>query len=137
MFKWYLERFEKEIGKSMKCLRFYRGGEFISNEFEMFFNDKGIKRQTYAPITPPQNEITERRNKFLMDCARTLKMEKNVSLTYWREVVSTTIYTLNRVQVKKCTHSMPFELWYGYSPNVKYFKVFGSKCFILKDFRNG
>ena len=25
-------------------------------------------------------------------------------------------------------------LWY--SPNVKYFKVFGSKCYILKDFRN-
>ena len=72
-----------------------------------------------------------------MDCARTLMMEKNVSLKYWREVVSTSIYTLNHVQVKKGTHATPFELWYGYSPNVKYFKVFGRKCYILKDFRNG
>ena len=32
---------------------------------------------------------------------------------------------------------MSFELWHGYSPNVKYFKVFGSKFYILKDFRNG
>ena len=32
---------------------------------------------------------------------------------------------------------MPFELWYGHSPNVKHFKVFGSKCYILKDSRNG
>ena len=72
-----------------------------------------------------------------MDYARTLMMEKNVSLKYWREVESKTIYTLNHVQVKKDTHSTPFELWYGYSPNVKYFKVFGSKCYILKDFRNG
>ena len=40
---------------------------------------------------------------------------------------------MNPVQVKKGTHSPPFELWYGYSPNVKYFKVFGSKCYILKD----
>ena len=38
---------------------------------------------------------------------------------------------------RKGTHSTPFELWYGYSPNVKYFKVFGSKCYILKDARNG
>jgi len=62
-----------------------------------------------------------------MDCARTLMMEKNVALKYWREAVSITVYTLNRVQVKKGTHSTPFELWYGYPPNVKYFKIFGSK----------
>ncbi len=41
------------------------------------------------------------------------------------------------MQVKKGTQSTPFELWYRYSPNVKNFKVFGSKCYILKDFRNG
>ena len=35
MFKWYLVGVEKEIGKSMKCLRSNRGGEFTSNEFEI------------------------------------------------------------------------------------------------------
>ena len=44
MFKWYLARFKKEIDKSLKCLRSDRGGEFTSNEFETFYNDKGIKR---------------------------------------------------------------------------------------------
>ena len=73
---------------------------------------------------------------FVMDCARTLMMEKNISLKYWREAISISIYTLNHVQVNKGTHSKPFELWYGYSLNVKYFKLFGRKCYILKDFRN-
>ena len=73
----------------------------------------------------------------LMDCARTLMMEKNVALKYWREAISTIVYTLNHVQVKKGTQSTPFELWYVYPPNVKYFKTFGSKCYILKDDRNG
>ena len=72
-----------------------------------------------------------------MDYARTLMMEKNVSLKYWREAISTIIYTLNHVQVKKSTHSTPFELWYGYPPNVKNFKIFGKKCYILKNDRNG
>ena len=64
-------------------------------------------------------------------------MEKKVALKYWTEPVSTIVYALNWVQVKKGTHSTPFELWYGYLPNVKYFKIFGSKCYILRDDRNG
>ena len=39
--------------------------------------------------------------------------------------------------MKKGTHWTPSELWYGYSPNVKYFKVFGRKCYILKESGNG
>ena len=64
----------------MKCLRSDRGGEFTSNEFEMFCNDRGIKRQTFALRTPPQNRMDERRSRSIMDCARTLMMEKNFSL---------------------------------------------------------
>ena len=69
MFKWYLARVEKEIGKNLKYLRSDRGGEFKSKEFEMFYNDKGIKRQTSSPRTPPQNGIVERRNRSVMDYA--------------------------------------------------------------------
>ena len=53
MFKWYLARVEKETGKILKYLRSDRGGEFTSNEFEMFCNDKRIKRQNFALRTPP------------------------------------------------------------------------------------
>ena len=63
MFKWYLARVEKEIGKIWKCLRLDRGGEFTLREFEMFSNDKEIKRQISAPRTPPQNGIAKRRNR--------------------------------------------------------------------------
>ena len=66
----------------MKYLRSDRGGEFTSNEFEMFCNDRGIKRQTSAPRTPLQNGIVERRNRSIMDYARTLMMENNVALKY-------------------------------------------------------
>ena len=40
------------------------------------------------------------------------------------------------VKLKKGTNKTLFELWYGYKPNVFYFKVFGSKCYILKEARN-
>ena len=72
-----------------------------------------------------------------MDCARTLMMEKDVSYKYWRGYFSIVVYIMNRVQVKKVTNATPFELWYEYAPNVKYFKIFRSKCYIFKDNRNG
>ena len=52
---------EKEMGKRLKCLRSDRGGEFISNEFNNFYIEKGIKRQVSALGTPQQNGIAERR----------------------------------------------------------------------------
>lgn len=71
------------------------GGEFILDDFNILYNAKGIKRQMSAPRTPPLSDIAERRNKSIMDYAKTLMMEKNVSPKYWREVLSTTVYTLN------------------------------------------
>ena len=114
MFRWYLARVDKESGKSLKCLRSNRGGEFTSREFEEFYNDRGIKRQTSTPRTPPQKCIEYRRNRSIIDYAITFMMEKNVALKYWREAISIVVYTLNRVQVKKGTQEKSFELWYGH-----------------------
>ena len=94
-FKWYSARVEKENGKRLKCLRLDRGGEFISNEFNNFYIERGIKRQVSAPSTPQQNGIVERRNRSIMDCARTLMIEKNVAIKYWKEAISTVVHTLN------------------------------------------
>ena len=92
MLKWYLARVEREIGKILKCLRSDRGGEFTSNEFKIFCNDRGIKIQTTTPRTPLQNGIVERKNRSIMDYARTLMMEKNVALKYWRSYKYYCIY---------------------------------------------
>ena len=47
------------------------------------------------------------------------------------------MHTLNWVYLKKDSNQTPYELWYGYTPNVSYLKVFGSKCYILKESRKG
>ena len=72
-----------------------------------------------------------------MDCARTLMIEKNIAIKYQKEAISTIVHTLNRVQLKKYSNQTPYELWYGYKPNVSYLKVLGSNYYILKEFRKG
>lgn len=56
LFKWYLAKVEKGIGNIPNCLRSEKGGEFISNEFNTFFNGKGIKRQVSARTKDPASE---------------------------------------------------------------------------------
>ena len=87
-FKLYLARVEKENVKRLKCLRSNRGGEFISHEFNNFYIERGIKRQVSTPGTLQQNGIAERRNRSIMNCARTLMIEKNVAIKYWKEAIS-------------------------------------------------
>ena len=113
-----MARVEKEIRKKLKCLRSDRGGEFISNEFNEFYIKRGIKRQVSSPSTPKQNGIAKRRNRSIMDCARTMMIEENVAIKYWKEAIGTVVHTLNRVQLKKDTNQTPYVLWYAYKPNV-------------------
>ena len=60
-------------------------------------------------------------------------LEGNVPQSYWSEAVSTVVYTLNQVNVSGNYGKTPFELWFGYKPTVKYFKIFGIKCYIRRD----
>jgi hypothetical protein len=58
--------------------------------------------------------------------------EARLSDGYWRKVVGTTIYILNIGQLRINSNKTPYELWFGRDPSVKYFKVFGSKCYIKR-----
>jgi len=75
----------------------------------------------------------ERKNWTIQEVARTMMMEANISHVYWREAVSTAVYTLNPVQIKGNTSKTPYELWFGHTPTMKYFRIFSSKCYIKRD----
>ena len=68
--------------------------------------------------------------------ARAILHNKNVARNLWGEAINTTCHTVNKVYFRPGTKKTPFELWKGRKPNVKYFRIFGSTCFILKDREN-
>ena len=63
--------------------------------------------------------------------ARTILHENNLPNYFWAEAVNTSFYILNRVLIRSSLDKTPYELWKNKKPNISYFKVFGSKCFIL------
>ena len=131
-FKIIKNKVENESGMKIKCLRSDRGGEFTSREFNTFCEVNGIKRQLSTPRTPEQNGIAERRNKSVTEAARAMLFENDLAKTFWR-VVNTIVYTMNIIQIKVDTDKTSYELWVGHAPSVKYFTIFGSKCYIKRD----
>jgi hypothetical protein len=65
---------------------------------------------------------------------RTLLMDSKLTDIFWKQAVHTTIHIQNRVMLKNNTDKTPYELWKGRPTNVKHFRVFGSKCYIKREY---
>ena len=63
--------------------------------------------------------------------SRTLLNEQSIPQKFWCNAVDTSTYILNRILIRPFLGKTPYELFKGRKPNLEYFKVFGSKCFIL------
>ena len=61
---------------------------------------------------------------------------KDVANDFWGEAVNTACHIVDRVYFRPGTKKTSYELWKGRKPNVKYFRIYGSTCFILKDREN-
>jgi hypothetical protein len=50
---------------------------------------------------------------------------------FWAEAINTTCHVINRLYLHQLLKKTPYELLTGNKPNVSYFRVFGSKCYVL------
>nr|GEU37544.1 putative ribonuclease H-like domain-containing protein [Tanacetum cinerariifolium] len=83
----------------------------------LFCGLKGIKREFSVPRTPQQNCITERKNRTLIEAARTMPADSLLLIPFWAEVVNTACYVQNRVLVTKPYNKTPYELLHGRTPS--------------------
>ena len=127
---------EKQSGKSIKVLRTDRGGEFLSNEFNYFCEENGIRRELTAPYTPEQKGVVEHKNRTVVEMARSLLKGKDLPNQYWAEAVASTVYFLNFSPTKAVQNITPYEAWKGTKPTVSHLKVFSSIAYALLDSQN-
>jgi hypothetical protein len=75
--------------------------------------------------------VVERKNKTLIDMARTMLGEFKTPEWFWSEAVNTACHAINRLYLHRLLKKTSYELLIGNKPNVSYFRVFGRKCYIL------
>ncbi|GJU60026.1 putative ribonuclease H-like domain-containing protein [Tanacetum coccineum] len=116
---------------TVKIIRCDNGGEFRNKEMDEFCTRKGIKREFSNARTPQQNGVAERRNRTLIEAARTMLADAKLPVTFWAEAVNTACYVQNRVLVNKSQNKTPYELFNGRSPAIGFLRPFGCHVMIL------
>ncbi|GJR04494.1 putative ribonuclease H-like domain-containing protein [Tanacetum coccineum] len=127
----FIKEIENLVDKKVKIIRCDNGTEFKNKVMDDFCREKGIKREYSVARTPQQNGVAERRNKTLIEAARTMLSDSKLPITFWAEAVSTACYVQNRVLVVKPHNKTPYELFRGFKPALSFMRPFGCHVTIL------
>nr|GEW92515.1 hypothetical protein [Tanacetum cinerariifolium] len=122
---------ENQLNKKVKAIRCDNGTEFKNAHIIELCGSKGIKRGYSNARTPQQNRVVERKNKTLLEAARTMLADSKLPTMFWTEAVRTACYVLNRVLVTSPHNKTPYALLTGNIPYVSHFKPFGCHVTIL------
>jgi transposase InsO family protein len=116
----------------VRAIRSDNGTEFKNARMKAFCSEQGLDHQFSSPYVPPQNGVVERKNRTLVEMARTMLDEHKTPRRFWAEAINTACYVANRIFLRAFLGKTSYELRYGRCPKVSHFRVFGCKCFILK-----
>ncbi|GJX21883.1 putative ribonuclease H-like domain-containing protein [Tanacetum coccineum] len=122
---------ENKLRHKVKTIRCDHGTEFKNQLMNEFCAKKGIKREYSIARTPQQNGVAERKNRTLIEAARTMLADSLLPIQFWAEAVNTACYVLNRVLVTKPQMKTPYEILMGRSPNISFMRPFGCPLTIL------
>nr|GFC32488.1 putative ribonuclease H-like domain-containing protein [Tanacetum cinerariifolium] len=135
-----LQKFITEIENlkdlKVKIIRCDNGGEFRNKEMNDFCSQNEIKKEFSNARTPQQNGVAERRNRTLIEAARTMLADAKLPVTFWAKAVNTTCYVKNRVLVNKSQNKTPYELFNGRTLAIGFLKPFGCHVMILNTLDN-
>ncbi|GJR45405.1 putative ribonuclease H-like domain-containing protein [Tanacetum coccineum] len=88
----FIKEIENLVDKKVKIIRCDNGTEFKNKVMDDFWKEKGIRREYSVARTPQQNGVAERRNRTLIEAARTMLADSKLPTTFWAEAVSTACY---------------------------------------------
>nr|GEV02875.1 hypothetical protein [Tanacetum cinerariifolium] len=126
IFRNFITKIENLKDLNVKITRSDNEGEFSNKEMDEFCSRKGIKSESSNARTPQQNGVAERRNRTLIEAARTMLADAKLHVTFWAEAVNTACYVQNRV-FRKFDAKGDEGYFVGYSLSSKAFRVFNKR----------
>ncbi|KAJ9547221.1 hypothetical protein OSB04_019764 [Centaurea solstitialis] len=129
----FVRKMERLNNLTVQSIRSDHGTEFKNSTLETFFDQKGISQNFSSVRTPQQNGVAERRNRTLIEAARSTLSEANLATQFWAEAVNTACYTQNRSLIVKRFRRTPYELFRNRKPSIEHLHIFGCVCYILNN----
>nr|GEY12539.1 hypothetical protein [Tanacetum cinerariifolium] len=129
--KTFRKGIENQLDCKVKVIRCDNRTEFKNSVMNQLCDMKGIKREFSVARTLQHNGVAERKNRTLIETARTMLVDSKLPTTFWAEVVNTACYVLNRALVIKPQNKTPYELIRRRPPLIDFMKPFGCPVTIL------
>nr|GEX68021.1 hypothetical protein [Tanacetum cinerariifolium] len=114
-------------------IRTDNGTEFKNQVLKEYFDSVGISHQVSSVRTHQQDGVVERRNRTLVEAARTMLIFSRAPLFLWDEAIATTRFTQNRSIIHRRFNKTPYELINGRKPDISFLHVFGALCYPKND----
>ncbi|GJS45479.1 retrovirus-related pol polyprotein from transposon TNT 1-94 [Tanacetum coccineum] len=132
----FLKMIQVRLNATVRNIRTDNGTEFVNQTLRDYYEQVGISHETSVARTPQQNGVVERRNRTLVEAARTMLIYAKAPLFLWAEAVATACYTQNRSIIRRRHGKTPYELLHDRKPDLSYLHVFGALCYPNNDSEN-
>nr|GFC67576.1 retrovirus-related Pol polyprotein from transposon TNT 1-94 [Tanacetum cinerariifolium] len=132
----FLRLVQRGLQAQVGVVRTDKGTEFLNQTLHAYFAAEGIQHQISIARTPEQNGVVERRNRTLVEAARTMLSAAKVPLFFWAEAIATACFTQNHSLVIPRHEKTPYHIINDRKPLVKFFYIFGFVCYIVRDGEN-
>ncbi|GKD48633.1 retrovirus-related pol polyprotein from transposon TNT 1-94 [Tanacetum coccineum] len=129
----FINHVQRNLKAQILTIQTDNGTEFKNEKLRPFYAKLGIVHKTSIARTPQQNGVVERRNRTLVEAARTMLIFSKTPEFLWAEAIATACFTQNRSIIHTEYNKTPYELIQGRKPNIQYFHVFGSLCYPTND----
>ncbi|GJR82119.1 retrovirus-related pol polyprotein from transposon TNT 1-94 [Tanacetum coccineum] len=132
----FLTMIQRNLQAPVISVRTDRGTEFLNKTLHAFFKEEGIEHQTSTPRTPEQNGVVERRNRTLVEAARTMLSASKLPLFFWAEAIATACYTQNRSIIIPTHEKTAYHIINDRKPSIKHLYIFDCTCYLTRDGEN-
>ncbi|GJY37656.1 retrovirus-related pol polyprotein from transposon TNT 1-94 [Tanacetum coccineum] len=128
-----IKNIQVRLKATVRNVRTDNGTEFVNQTPHEWYENVGITHQTSVARTPQRNGVVERRNRTVVEAARTMLIFSKAPLFLWAEAINTACYTQNRSLIRLRYNKTPYELMQDKKPDLSFFHVFGSLCYPTND----
>ncbi|GJZ79752.1 retrovirus-related pol polyprotein from transposon TNT 1-94 [Tanacetum coccineum] len=84
----------------------------------------------------PENGVVERRNRTLVEAARTMLSASKLPLFFWDEAIAITCYTRNRSIIILTHEKTAYHIINDKKPSIKHLHIFSCTCYLTRDGEN-
>ncbi|GJS89286.1 putative ribonuclease H-like domain-containing protein [Tanacetum coccineum] len=129
----FLKQIQLGLNKTVRFIRTDNGTEFVNQVMSEYYEGVGIFHQKSVPRTPQQNGVVERRNRTLVEAARTMMIFSKAPMFLWAEAVATALFgalcypTNDSEDLGKFQAKADIGIFVGYAPSRKGYRIYNKR----------